>query len=82
MKYGGYTINQLGFNYYVTDPKGYRAFSEMAPTVEMAKKWIDWEVYDRAEAKRRRQASMKAMKGGDSCGTHGNVSGVGHDVLR
>jgi len=41
MKYKGYTIKKSGFNYYVVDPSGHRAFAEVPANVKTAKKWID-----------------------------------------
>jgi len=40
-KYRGYTIEKSGFNFYVIDPLGHRAFSEVPSSIETAKKWID-----------------------------------------
>lgn len=41
MKYRGYKIQRSGSNFYVQDARGFRAFTEPAATVEIAKKWID-----------------------------------------
>lgn len=43
-KYKGYTIEKSGFNFYVTDPTGHRAFAEVPASVKIAKKWIDMEL--------------------------------------
>jgi len=40
-KYRGYTIEKSGFNFYVIDPLGHRAFGEVPSSIKTAKKWID-----------------------------------------
>ena len=40
-KYMGYTIEKSGFNFYVIDPLGHRAFGEVPSSIKTAKKWID-----------------------------------------
>ncbi len=45
MKYRGYSIEKAGFNFYVNDPSGHRAFSEVPASVAIAKKWIDWDIH-------------------------------------
>jgi len=40
-KYRGYTIEKYGFNFYVIDPLGHRAFGEVPSSIKTAKKWID-----------------------------------------
>ena len=47
LKYRGYTIEESGINYYVTDPSGHRAFGEVPASVETAKKWIDWDIHEK-----------------------------------
>ena len=46
-KYKGYTIEESGMNFYVTDPSGHRAFEDVPATIETAKKWIDWDIYEK-----------------------------------
>jgi hypothetical protein len=47
LKYRGYTIEESGFNYYITDPSGHRAFGEVPASVETAKKWIDMDIREK-----------------------------------
>jgi hypothetical protein len=46
-RYKDYIIEKSGFNYYVTDPSGHRAFGEVPASVEVAKKWIDQDVREK-----------------------------------
>ena len=46
-KYKGYTIEKSGFNFYVTDPSGHRAFGEVPASIETAKKWIDLDIREK-----------------------------------
>jgi hypothetical protein len=41
LEYKGYTIEKSGFNFYVINPLGHRAFGEAPSSIKTAKKWID-----------------------------------------
>jgi len=58
VKYKGYTIEESGYNYYITDPYGHRAFGEVPATVSIAKKWIDMDIRDKG----RKSSSLRSRR--------------------
>lgn len=63
VKYRDYTIERSGFNFYVKDPSGHRAFEEVAATIQTAKKWIDMEINEKRN-KAASRGSLTAMARG------------------
>ena len=57
MKYKNYTIERTrNGNFVVKTPSGNRAFAEIAPSIKIAKKWID---ADLIEKKNRQEPSLR-----------------------
>jgi hypothetical protein len=54
IKYKDYTIEKSGYNFYVRDPLGHRAFGEVPASIEIAKKWIDMEIAEKFNSNLRR----------------------------
>lgn len=62
IKYKGYTIEESGLNYYITDPSGHRAFGETPADIKTAKKWIDMQL---SENRRKRGRVLNRKAGSD-----------------
>lgn len=85
IRYKGYTIEKSGFNFYVKDPSGHRAFGEVPATIETAKKWIDWDVYEKRgkQAKELTAGMLEIVIPSDIVGKDKKVfKGNNHEVLK